>query len=229
MKHFKYLRNLIILGVIPLLLFVSVRFMDNQNYYLISTLVLAALMLPFGLEYMQQGSNTKKLVLVASLSAIATIGRIAFYMIPQFKPVLAIVILSAVLIGPYEGFMVGALTGFVTNFYFGQGPWTVWQMFAFGIAGYTAGMLFRKIRLSRIALCVYGILSAFFIYGLIMNFETIIMYPGPVTQKRVLATYAAGLPFDCIHGIATYIFLFFIYQPFTDKINRIKVKYNIEA
>ena len=123
--------------------------------------------------------------------------------------------------------MVGALTGFVSNFYFGQGPWTVWQMFAFGITGFTAGYLFRKIKLTRLSLCIYGILSAFFIYGLIMNFETVLMVPGPVTQKKVLSIYAAGVPVDAIHGIATYLFLFIIYQPFVEKLTRIKMKYNI--
>lgn len=227
MGHYKYLKYMIILLVIPALMFISVRVMNNQNYYFISTLILVALMVPFGLEYMNQEPDTKKLVLTASLAAIAAIGRIAFYMIPQFKPVLAIVILAGVLVGAYEGFMVGALTGFVTNFYFGQGPWTVWQMFAFGLAGFIAGVLFHKIKFNRLILCIYGLISAFLIYGLIMNLETVIMYPGPVTSKRVLAVYAAGLPFDCIHGLATYVFLFFIYHPFVEKINRIKMKYNI--
>lgn len=224
----KYIKGVIILGVIPCLLFVNTHFMNNQNYYLTSTLILVALMLPFGLEYKNRNPNTKKLVLIASLAAIASIGRVAFYMLPQFKPVLAIVIISSVVIGPYEGFMVGALTGFVTNFYFGQGIWTIWQMFAFGIAGFLAGCLFRRIKVSRLSLCIYGLLSAFFIYGLIMNYETLITYPGPITKGRVLATYAAGIPVDGIHGIATYIFLFIIYNPFVKKITRIKMKYNIQ-
>lgn len=228
MNGFKYLKIIIILAVIPSLIFVNTHFLHNENYYLTSTAILVALMLPFGLEYKNKKPNTKKLVLTASLAAIATIGRIAFYMIPQFKPVLAIVIISSVVVGPYEGFMVGALTGFVSNFYFGQGPWTVWQMFAFGLTGFLAGYLFRKIKLTRLSLCIYGILSAFFIYGLIMNFETVIMYPGPITQKRVLSTYAAGLSVDAIHGIATYLFLFIIYQPFVEKLTRIKMKYNIK-
>lgn len=184
--------------------------------------------LPFGVEYKLREPNTKKLVLIASLAAIATVGRTAFFMFPQFKPVLAIVILSAVILGPYEGFLVGALTAFVSNFFFLQGPWTVWQMTAFGISGFAAGYLFRKFRLSRLALCIYGILSAFLIYGLIMNFSTIIMVSGPITREKVLATYASGISFDLVHGIATYIFLFLIYHPFTKTLNRIKLKYDIK-
>ncbi len=228
MKWIKYIKGTIILVVVPLLIFANTHFLDNQNYYLASTLILITLMLPFALEYKRKKQNTNKLVLIASLAAIATIGRVAFYMVPQFKPVLAIVILSAVVIGPYEGFMVGALTGFVTNFYFGQGPWTIWQMFAFGITGFVAGYLFQKIKVTRLRICIYGLLSAFLIYGLIMNFESIVMYAGPVSKERVFATYAAGIPFDGIHGIATYLFLFFIYHPFVEKVSRIKTKYNIQ-
>ncbi|SES83559.1 ECF transporter S component [[Clostridium] polysaccharolyticum] len=226
MKGIPFVKSAIVLCMIPFLIWVNVHFMHNQNYYLTSTIILVALLVPFGLEYNKK-PNTSKLVLIASLAAIATIGRIAFYMIPQFKPVLAIVILSSVMLGPYEGFMVGALTGFVSNFYFGQGPWTIWQMFAFGITGFAAGYLFRRFKLSRMTLCVYGILSACFIYGIIMNFETIIMVPGTITRSRVFATYGAGIPFDIIHGISTYLFLFIIYNPFVEKLTRIKMKYNI--
>lgn len=185
-------------------------------------------MLPFFLDYSAKSVTSRKLVLLASLAAIATIGRIAFYMIPQFKPVLAIVILSAVIIGPYDGFIVGALTALVSNFYFGQGPWTVWQMFCFGIVGFTAGYLFRKVTISRLSLSIYGLLSAVIIYGGIINFGSIVMYSGALTKKSLLAAYAAGFPFDLIHGISTFIFLFLIYRPFTEKLTRIKMKYGIE-
>lgn len=228
MNKLARLKCVVILGLIPLLLFIGVRFFEGRSYYLIATLIVICLIIPFCVEYGIKGPNTKKMVLLCSLAAIATVSRIAFYMIPQFKPVLAIVILSSVIIGPYEGFLVGALTAFVSNFYFGQGPWTVWQMFCFGLCGFIGGYLFRKIKVSRLALCIYGLLSAILIYGLIINFATILMYSGAINRRSLTATYVAGFPFDCIHGIATYIFLFLIYKPFTEKLTRIKTKYNIE-
>lgn len=228
MNSLRWVKSIIVLALVPLLIFISVSFLKNQNYYLVSTLILVALLVPFEVEYKIRKPNTKKIVLLATLSAIATIGRIAFYMFPQCKPVLAIVILSAVILGPYEGFLVGALTAFVSNFYFGQGPWTVWQMFASGIIGFAAGFLFRKFKITRQRLCIFGILSTFFIYGLIMNFATIVLVSGPITKHRVLATYASGISYDLAHGISTYIFLFFIYRPFTESLTRIKLKYDIE-
>lgn len=65
-------------------------------------------------------------------------------MLPQFKPVAAIVIISGVAFGGETGFLVGAITAFVSNFFFGQGPWTPWQMFSFGIIGFLAGIMFQK-------------------------------------------------------------------------------------
>lgn len=227
MSQLRKIKTLIVLGLIPVLIFVGVYFFKNKSYYLISTLVLLCLITPFFLEYSTEKNCTKKIVLIASLAAIATAGRIVFYMIPNFKPVLAIVIISSVIIGPYEGFMVGALTAFVSNFYFGQGPWTVWQMFCFGLVGFVAGYLFQKIKISRIALCTYGLLSAVLIYGGIINFGSIAMYSAVITKESLIATYIAGFPFDLIHGISTFIFLFLIYKPFTDKLTRIKVKYDI--
>lgn len=227
MNRFSKLKCLVILGVVPALLYIGVRYFNGKSYYLISQLILLVLMLPFVLEYAAYRPSTKKLVLVASLSAIATIGRIAFYMIPQFKPVLAIVIISSVIIGPYEGFIIGALTGFVSNFYFGQGPWTVWQMFCFGLVGFIGGYLFKKIKITRLNLAIYGLLSAIIIYGGIINFGNLIMNFSVITKRTLLATYLSGFPFDCIHGIATYIFLFIIYKPFMEKLTRIKVKYDI--
>jgi hypothetical protein len=85
------------------------------------------------------------MVIIAVLCGIAVAGRAAFFMLPQFKPVVAIVIIAGASLGAESGFIVGALSGFVSNFIFGQGPWTPWQMFAFGMIGFIAGLLFCKL------------------------------------------------------------------------------------
>ena len=65
-------------------------------------------------------------------------------MLPQFKPVLALTIIAGVAFGGEVGFLVGAMTMLTSNMIFGQGPWTPWQMFAMGIIGFLAGVLFKK-------------------------------------------------------------------------------------
>ncbi|MPN25592.1 hypothetical protein SDC9_173004 [bioreactor metagenome] len=150
-------------------------------------------------------------------------------MLPQFKPVVAIVIIAGVAFGGESGFLVGAVTGFVSNIFFGQGPWTPWQMFAFGIIGFLAGVLFRKgiLRRNRMALSIFGGLSTFFIYGGIMNPASVFMFQArPVKQMFYLA-YIQGIPFDLVHAAATITFLWLISRPMLEKLDRIKTKYGL--
>ena len=150
-------------------------------------------------------------------------------MVPQFKPVVAIVILTGVCLGGETGFLVGAVTGFVSNMFFGQGPHTPWQMFAFGIIGFLAGVLFQKgfLRKEKSALCIFGGLATFFIYGGIMNPSSVLtMQPNPTIEMFLLA-YVRGIPFDLIHAASTVIFLWLIAKPMIEKIERIKTKYGL--
>ena len=136
--------TIIILLIIPLTVYIGVFYLGNRKYYFISMLVILETMLPFVMIYEGRKPQARELIVIAVLCAIGVAGRAAFFMLPQFKPVVAIVIISGVAFGGEAGFLVGAMTGFVSNFFFGQGPWTPWQMFAFGIIGFLAGVLFRK-------------------------------------------------------------------------------------
>ena len=120
-------------------------------------------MIPFFLLFERRKPRARELIVVAVLIAIAVAGRAAFFMVPQFKPVIAIVIIAAVCFGGETGFLVGAMTGFISNFFFGQGPWTPWQMFCFGIIGFLAGILFHKRQLKTESICVSsGIINILF-------------------------------------------------------------------
>ena len=101
-------------------------------------------MIPLGFAFENRKPKARELVIISALCAIGVAGRTAFFMLPQFKPVAAIVIISGVAFGGETGFLVGAITAFVSNFFFGQGPWTPWQMFSFGIIGFLAGIMFQK-------------------------------------------------------------------------------------
>jgi len=134
-----------------------------------------------------------------------------------------------VTLGPEAGFLVGAVSGFVSNFFFGQGPWTPWQMFSFGIVGFLAGILAVRgiLPKKRWALCLYGGIATVVIYGGIMNFSSAILFGGKLTVKSLLAIYASGVPFDLIHGASTVIFLFFLANPMMEKIGRVQKKYGL--
>jgi energy-coupling factor transport system ATP-binding protein len=150
-------------------------------------------------------------------------------MLPQFKPVAAITMISGVAFGGETGFLVGAATMLASNVMFGQGPWTPWQMFAMGLLGFLAGILFRKglLRRGRLPLCVFGGLATVVVYGGLMNPSFVIMYQQNPTWPMFLTAYIQGFPFDLIHASATVIFLWHMSAPMLEKLDRIKVKYGL--
>jgi energy-coupling factor transport system substrate-specific component len=223
------LSSLLILAVIPFTIAFGVTVLRDRSYYLISAAILIDTMLPFFLVFDHRKPKAREIVLVCSMAAIAVVGRMAFFMLPEFKPVAAIVIVSAVSLGPESGFLVGALAAFVSNFFFGQGPWTPWQMFSFGIIGFLAGILSRKklFKQSKAVICIYGGLSTFLIYGGLMNFDSVLMASSVINRQILIATYLSGIPFDLVHAGSTVLFLFFIEKPMIEKVTRVRVKYGL--
>ena len=151
-------------------------------------------------------------------------------MLPQFKPVLALTIIAGVAFGGEAGFLVGAVTMLLSNMLFSQGPWTPWQMFAMGIIGFLAGILFKKgwLRRTRASLAVFGAFAAVVVYGGIMNPASMLMYSSQaITVKALMAYYVSGLPMDLVHGFGTVIFIMLAAEPMLEKMDRIKVKYGL--
>ena len=219
----------LVLLMIPLTLYIGVFYLDNKKYYFISLLVLLECMLPFFLIFEGRKPQARELVIIAVLCAIGIAGRAALFMLPQFKPVMAVTIIAGVAFGGETGFLVGAMTMLASNVLFGQGPLTPWQMFSMGIIGFLAGILFRKglLRRNRGALCVFGALAAILIYGGIMNPASALTWVGELNEKVLLTYYISGLPFDCIQAAATWLFLWFGAEPMLEKLDRVKVKYGM--
>ena len=219
----------LVLLMIPLTLYIGVFYLDNKKYYFISLLVLLECMLPFFLIFEGRKPQARELVIIAVLCAIGIAGRAALFMLPQFKPVMAVTIIAGVAFGGETGFLVGAMTMLASNVLFGQGPLTPWQMFSMGVIGFLAGILFRKglLRRNRGALCVFGALAAILIYGGIMNPASALTWVGELNEKVLLTYYISGLPFDCIQAAATWLFLWFGAEPMLEKLDRVKVKYGV--
>ncbi len=220
---------IMILLLIPLTIYVGVFYLGDRKYYFISLLIILEAMLPFVLIFEGRKPQARELVIISVLCAIAVAGRVAFAMLPQFKPVIALVIISGVCFGAETGFLVGSITAFVSNFYFMQGPWTPWQMFAFGITGFLAGILFQKgiLRKNKIELCIFGFLATLIVSSGILNIGTVIMTQSKLTLEMILKTIAMGLPMDLVHATSTAFFLWFALKPMCEKLERIKVKYGL--
>ena len=215
---------------IPLTIFAGVMYLGNQHYNVTAMLVLVECMVPFFLVFESRKPKARELVTIAVLCAIGVAGRSAFFMLPQFKPVLALVIISGVAFGGETGFLVGAVTMLVSNVLFSQGPWMPWQMFSMGIIGFLADVLFRKglLRRSRGSLATFGAFAAVIIYGGIMNPAAALMYNSQsVNWEMLKAYYVSGLPMDLIHAAATVIFIMIAAEPMLEKLDRIKIKYGL--
>ncbi len=221
--------TVIVLLLVPITLFIGVYYLDGRKYYFISLLMILEMMIPFALVFEGRKPQARELIIIAVLCALGIVGRAAFFMLPSFKPVMAIVIISAVAFGGETGFLVGAMTMLLSNMLFGQGPWTPWQMFTMGLIGYLAGVLYRKglLRRSRASLTVFGALAAIIIYGGIMNPAAALMWVREINLKILITYYVTGFPVDLVHAFATALFLWFGAEPMLEKLDRIKVKYGL--
>ena len=217
------------LAFVPLVLFILVHKFHGKHDVIISLLVLAYSMIPFFMVFEGRHPQAREIMVIAVMAALGVAGRSAFFMIGSFKPIAAIVILTGVSLGGEAGFLCACLIMMISNMFFGQGPWTPWQMFSYGMIGYLAGILFQKgiLKARKIDLCIYGFLSVFLIFGGIMNPASILMAYGRITKKSLIAFYISGAPVDLVQATSTVIFLWILSRPLLEKLERVKRKYGL--
>lgn len=226
-----YISSAVSLLLVPVTLYLGIKFVGQKQYYITALAVLIECMLPFFFVLEGKRAKARELVIIATLCALAVAGRAAFYMIPQFKPVLAVTVIAGVSFGAESGFLVGAVSMLVSNVMFSQGPWTPWQMFAMGMAGFIAGLIFKVgiLKKTRIALAVFGALAAIIIYGGITNPVAVLIWGSQsINLKMILSYYVTGFPFDAVHAFSTALFLWFGGMPILSKLDRVKTKYGLD-
>ena len=222
----------VVIGL-PLAALSALYLKTPRGYYISATLAVLFDLAAFILDFEGKRPKTSKIVIISVMSAIAVAGRAAFAVFPQFKPMLAIIIITASCFGASTGCLVGVVSAFISNFMFGQGPLTPWQMFGFGMCGLIAGAVLsgkfgERLRKNKLAVSVFGAILAFFPYGFIMNPAAVLtLYGSETTLSELAAAYISGFPFDLIHAVSSFIFLFVLYKPFCDKLLRVKIKYGL--
>ena len=216
----------LVLVLIPVLL-VATAVLGGEQTALLTIGIGVLALVPFLLRFEKRRPQARDIVPLVVLSVIASLGRVVFAAIPNFQPVSAIVIVSGLAFGPQAGFGTGALSAVTSNMFLGQGPWTPWQMFSWGLLGYLAGKL-ENTRLFRhkTAVYIFGFIGGF-IFGWIMNVWFVIGFVSPITKETVLAAYAASLSFDFSHAMSNVLFLVAILVPWRKKLDRIKLKFGI--
>ena len=223
----------ILVVLVPLAVWFFSRF--DRKYYLSGLTVILLTMAAFFLHFESRKPQARELVILAVLCALAVGSRAAFAAVPHFKPMLAIVMLTGIAFGPESGFLCGAISGFASNFIFGQGPWTPWQMFAYGIAGLLAGLLAMWGVLKKtpkgwkdvIVLAVFGFLAILVIVGPLLDTSTFFTMATTYDTAAVLAVYAAGVPVNCIHGAAVALTMLLFGKPLLDRLRRIQINYGM--
>lgn len=221
-----HLRRLLCLLIpsllIPALVLVGVLWESPSAYLPISIAIALLSLLLFVAGFEQKKIGTRRSVLVSVMIALCIVGRL----IPLFKPVTALVVLCAIYLGPQAGFYTGALSALLSNFIFGQGPWTPFQMLAWGLIGLFAGLLAGLLRKSRLALLGYGLLSAI-AFSAVMDVWSVLWMSGGVTPDAYLAAIVAALPHTALYAVSNLAFLWICAKPIGDKLGRIKIKYGI--
>lgn len=212
--------------LIPALVLCGALLFKGKQYAWISLCVALLSCLPVFLQFEHKKADTKRLILIASMTALSVLGRIIFTPIPGFKPVTAMVVITALYFGSEAGFLTGALSALISNFWFGQGPWTPFQMFAWGILGLIAGLLASLLKRNIILLSLYGALSGI-LYSVIMDVWTVLWADGGFNLSRYVAALASSLPFTAIYALSSFIFLLLLGKPIGKILERVQTKYGI--
>lgn len=227
-KHAAWFTALFLLLAVPTVVIGGALLFRERAYAFLALAVAALSLVPLLYTFERRDNTSKELTVLAVLIALSVAGRFLFAWLPGFKPITAITVIVAVHLGKEAGFAVGSLSAVISNFYFGQGPWTPFQMFAWGLLGFLAGCLAAPLKKSRFLLCLYGA-AAGVMYSLTMDVFTVLWAEGGFSLPRYLAAVIAALPVTAAYAVSNVIFLVLLAAPIGDKLRRIQTKYGLFA
>lgn len=208
-------------AAIPLAVIAGAIFFKD-SYTIISLLTATLTLLFFFAGIEKKKLSARRLTLTAVITALSVAGRF----IPVFKPVTAFAVTAGICLGGEVGFTVGAMSALISNIWFGHGPWTPFQMLAWGLIGHIAGTLHTPLRRSSTLLYLYGAASGV-LYSLIMDVWTVLWYQGKLDMTLYAASVLTSLPHMIVYAVSNVIFLAVLFRPFRKKLDRIKLKYGI--
>lgn len=222
----RHLRNAIKIAVpfvlIPLLVVLGATIFSERRYLIVSTGVAFLALVLFAAGYERKPTGSRRMIIAAVMTTLCIVGRF----IPFFKPITALTVITAIYLGGETGFLVGALSALLSNFYFGQGPWTPFQMLAWGMIGLIAGIAANPIKRHKWLLLVYGLLAGIF-YSAVMDIWTVIWYDGSFRTELYLSALVTAIPHTVMYSVSNFVFLWFCAKPFGEKLERIKIKYGV--
>lgn len=203
--------------------------LENAYLWLSFGFVLISILL-FLVRFESRKVEPRELVLLAVLASIAAVGRIPFASIPSVQPTTFVIMMSGYVFGTESGFLIGAVAAIASNMIMGQGPWTPWQMMAWGLVGLTAGLMrntwLMNLKWGRLLFgAVWG-----FLFGLIMNiwgFLAVVQSGSGVSLKAFLLYFAGSAMFDTFHSVSNVILLLVFGDVWLKILTRFKRKYGL--
>ena len=218
----RILRAVLPFVLIPAIVILGIFAVESQYHAFVSFFVAVCSLLLFLCGFEKKKIGSRRLVIVAVMIALSVVGR----MFPVIKPVTAFAVISGMFLGAEAGFLVGSFSALISNFYFGQGPWTPFQMLGWGLVGLAAGALAKPLKKSRVFLLIFGVLSGA-VFSAIMDVWTVMWYNEGFDVSLYLSAVLTALPHTALYAASNFIFLFFLAKPFGEKLERIKIKYGV--
>lgn len=223
----KFKRTVYVVSLLLIIVMLVVALLLREQYLLISFIIILLTMFPFFLRFERKELNAEEIVLIAMLAAIAAVSRIPFAPLPSVQPTSFVIIMSALVFGSEVGFLVGSLAAIVSNMFLGQGPWTPWQMFGWGMMGFTAGLLKNTVLMkSLIGRNIFGFVWGF-IFGWLMNLWMILGFYAEINWKVFVTIYSASFYFDLAHALSNVFFITIFSSIWLRILLRVKKKYGM--
>lgn len=229
MKNIKKLKSAIKISVyfllIPALIIIGTALFNNKQYVLVAAGIAALSFIPVFLSFEKGRHNERELLVIACMTVLSVLSREIFMLVPHFKPVTAMIIITAIAFGKEAGFLTGALTALLSNIFFGQGPWTPFQMCAWGLTGLISGLIFGNGKTNLFKLILTGIVSGIG-FSFFMDIYTALSL-GSFSFSVYLAALLSAAPVTAIYCFSNVVFLLLLSKPLLKILTRIKTKYGV--
>lgn len=212
---------------IPLTLFIGGR-LPGRGYYITAAALIAELSVPLFASFKKGKPQARELAVLALMCLICIIGRVAIP-VPNFKAAFALIMLTGISFGASAGYIVGAITAFVSNFFYGQGAYVPWQMMAYGAGGMLSGFAFYngKIPKKPWILALFGFVGVVFFIGPLLDCSHMFLSMPQTGLKSLAASFVSGFPVNVSQGVCTAVIMLVFGKPIIEKLDRFKLKYGI--
>lgn len=215
---------LAVLILFPAVAVAGALIFDESRYMIVAVSMAILSCVPFAVSF--EKKPTAKLVPLAIMTALSVAGRAVFAAVPFFKPVTAIVIICGVYLGAEAGFICGSVSAFVSNFIFSQGPWTPFQMLAWGSIGFISALISKPLRESRFCICAAGAISGFY-YSFVLDVYSVLWADNAFRLPRYIEMLIASAPMTIVYAASNVVFLLLLAVPFGKKLDRLCIKYGM--